>query len=270
MPYFVKSYRLVSWTKGPFSQLWKLQDSAHLAAVMHVFLVCPSSSTDRSVDLWACARFVGPHFSHHQLDVTHQWRHIRHQQTADQVPQKSERRWRFFPRPWPPCVAREPSGAGVGNCLRQQVRGPSCQRHTYNDAAPALRHCGRRFVSPLNTLEVRRYSGSPVESVDQIRVKQAFSPLFWRVQLLSRGLLGEKEREGFWLEYYCYVVWLGLQSLTRPPSREAKEIHLSRGSVLMSLFDGLMHDMMPIIIEFNNYWLSDQANSNRQRFLFSF
>ena len=66
---------------------------------------------------------------------------------------------------------------------------------------------------------------------------------------------------------------LGLQSLTRSPRREAKEIHLSRGSVLMSLlFDGLMHDMMPVITEFNNYWLSDQANSNcnRQRLFIYF
>ena len=105
-------------------------------------------------------------------------------------------------------------------------------------------------------------SGSPFDSVDQ---SEASSPPCWRVQLLSHGLLGKKEGPGFLYIYYYYYYFLswnnivmlcGLRLQTpRLPSREAKGIHLSQRSVLLSLlsFEALVYDMIPIITECFNY-----------------
>ena len=59
----------------------------------------------------------------------------------------------------------------------------------------AILSCGYRLLCPIKAvsdLEVHGYSSLPMESVDQ---SEASSPPYWRVQILSRRLLGKKGKE---------------------------------------------------------------------------
>ena len=83
-------------------------------------------------------------------------------------------------------------------------------------------------------------SDSPIQSVVQ---SEASGPPCWRVQLLSQTT--RRERRVFSRNKIVMRCCLGLQS-SRLPSREANGIHHSLGNVSVSLFDGLMHVIIPI------------------------
>ena len=105
---------------------------------------------------------------------------------------------------------------------------------------------GRRVCATGLGLQEYTDSGSHIESVDHSR---ASGPPCWRVQPLSRRSLEKKEEAGFSRNTIVILYSLALLSASLP-SREAKETCFWQGSVLLALFHGLMHSMMPVIFEY--------------------
>ena len=64
---------------------------------------------------------------------------------------------------------------------------------------------------------------------------------------LSRRLFGKKaKKDGFWGWNSSRVVWFG--DAVAGAAQQSLD-HLSQGSVLLSLCDGLMHGMIPVRIQ---------------------